>query len=273
MMGSASPAETAPQRISIIGVPIDAVNKETALRRILAWGSAGPAKTVFVRDVHGMVRARDDAELARLQASSDLIMPDGAPLSFIGKLRGLGGVMGRATGPDVMEAVCAASVERGLKHYFFGGKPGVASRMAAVLTERYPGLQVVGIYSPPMREINGSTRFSQEELAEVEAIAASGADFIWVGMSTPKQDFWLMQAAQNASHGVFLGVGAAFDFHAGDVARAPGWMRNNGLEWLHRLISEPRRLWRRYVLLAPRFVFLAFAEEVSGRLGDKVARS
>lgn len=202
-----------------------------------------------------------------------MIMPDGAPLSYVGKLRGLSGVMGRATGPDVMEAVCAATAGTGLKHYFFGGKPGVAQRMADVLTARYPGLEIVGIYSPPMRDITAATRFSAEEIAEVDAIVASGADFIWVGMSTPKQDFWLMEAAKHASHGVFLGVGAAFDFHAGDVSRAPPWMRDNGLEWLHRLISEPRRLWRRYLVLAPRFVALVCAEELGGRLGGKAARS
>lgn len=265
--------DAAPSRIRIIGVPIDVVNKKTAVERILGWGRSGPPKTVFVRDVHGMMRAREDAELLRLQESSDMIMPDGAPLAFIGRLRGLGAVMGRATGPDVMEAVCAASVEHKLKHYFFGGKPGVASRMAKVLTDRYPGLDIVGIYSPPMRDITGSSRFSEAEVAEVKAIAESGADFVWVGMSTPKQDFWLMQAAALAPHGVFLGVGAAFDFHAGDVSRAPPWMRDNGLEWLHRLISEPRRLWRRYVLLAPRFAVLAFAEEVTGRLGRRTERS
>ncbi|MFG1204884.1 WecB/TagA/CpsF family glycosyltransferase [Xanthobacter aminoxidans] len=265
--------EDAPaERIRIIGVPVDVVNLKSAVARIILWGRSGPPRTVFLRDVHGLMRAYDDPKLLRLHEINSLTVPDGAPVALVGRMRGALS-MGRAPGADLMESVCEASVEPGIKHYFFGGKPGVAERMAKVLTDRYPGMQICGIYSPPMRELTADTVFSDEELAEVKAIADCGADLIWVGLSTPKQEFWMMQAAEHVPHGVFLGVGAAFDFHAGDVARAPGWMRDNGLEWLHRLISEPRRLWRRYLLLAPRFVFLAFAEEVSGRLGAKVARS
>lgn len=259
--------EAPPERIRIIGVPVDVVNLQSAVARIVGWGRSGPPRTVFLRDVHGLMRAHDDPKLMRLHETNSLTVPDGAPVALVGRMRGAVDI-GRAPGADLMEAVCSASLQAGLKHYFFGGKPGVADRMAKILAERSPGLQVCGIYSPPMRDLDADTVFAEAELAEVKSIIDSGADLIWVGLSTPKQEFWMMQAAKHVPHGVFLGVGAAFDFHAGDVARAPRWMRNNGLEWLHRLYSEPRRLWRRYLVLAPRFVLLTSLEEVRMRLGS-----
>ena len=139
----------------------------------------------------------------------------------------------------------------------------MAERMANILKAKYPGLTVAGCYSPPMRNLAPGATLSEEERAEIAEIAASGADFIWVGISTPKQETWITEAIELLPHGVCCGVGAAFDFHTGRIKRAPRWMQRNGLEWLHRLLSDPKRLWRRYLILAPKFVLLTTVEELT----------
>lgn len=248
----------------VLGVPVSLVNMQSAKLTILNWARKGSPKTVFVRDVHGLMRALDDSTLLALHENASMVVPDGAPLTWIGRLRGFGLKIGRTPGADLMDEICRDSVREQLGHYFFGGKPGVAEKMAEKLTERYPDLRIVGIHSPPIREIDASTPLEHDELSEIEAIKTVAPDFIWIGLSSPKQEFWMMKAAPLLCHGVFLGVGAAFDFHSGEVARAPRVMRDNGFEWLHRLLSEPRRLWRRYLVLAPRFVIMVLAEQVAG---------
>jgi N-acetylglucosaminyldiphosphoundecaprenol N-acetyl-beta-D-mannosaminyltransferase len=250
------------RRMSVLGVPVSLVNLPRAVDLVVGWARSAPARTVFVREVPSLMAAVDTPALNRLHDHADLIVPDGMPLVWVGRAKGHGTEIGRVAGADLMDAVCAASLATGQSHYFFGGKPGVAEKAASTLAERHKGLVIAGTYSPPMRDIGPDFRLSDDGLAEVEAIRASGADFIWVGISSPKQEYWMMQAAPLVGRGVFFGVGAAFDFHSGAVQRAPGWMRNNGLEWLHRLISEPRRLWRRYLILAPRFVWLLLAERL-----------
>lgn len=248
----------------VLGVPISLVNMQSAVQRIVSWGRFGSATRVFVRDVHGVMRAVEEPSLLELHESADLVVPDGMPLMWVGRLRGHGGAIGRTPGADLMEEVCRQSVDERLTHYFFGGKPGVAERMAERLTARFPGLRIVGTYSPPMRDIDAERPFEGEELQEIDAIRRARPDFIWVGLSSPKQEYWIAKAAPLLPHGVLLGVGAAFDFHSGAVARAPAFMRNNGFEWLHRLLSEPKRLWRRYLILAPRFVAMVLSEQVVG---------
>lgn len=241
-------------RMSVVGVPVSVVDLRSAARTILRWAREDESRTVFVRDVPSLMLTADDERLRALHDDASMIVPDGAPLALLGRLRGFGRAIGRVPGADLVEAVCRLSVAAGHRHYFYGGKPGVAEEMARRLAARYPGLVVAGTFSPPMREIGPDFEIDAEVGAELAAIRESGADFIWVGLSSPKQEFWMMKAAPLVGGGVFLGVGAAFDFHAGTVRRAPRWMRDNGLEWLHRLISEPKRLWRRYLVLAPRFI-------------------
>ncbi|MBM3929363.1 MAG: WecB/TagA/CpsF family glycosyltransferase, partial [Sphingomonadales bacterium] len=146
----------------------------------------------------------------------------------------------------------------GAKHYFYGGQPGVADAMAKRLTERYPGLAVAGCSSPPFRPAS-----LEPDPAAVDAILGSGANIVWVGLSTPKQEYWMAAHVSLLPGVTLIGVGAAFDFHTGAVKRAPRWMRDYGLEWAHRLISEPRRLWRRYLVLAPKFLFRVGQEAIS----------
>ena len=162
-----------------------------------------------------------------------------------------------------MDAVCKASLLTGQSHFFYGGKPGVAQTMTEVLSVRYPGLRVAGMCSPPWLNIGPDFRLLGACREDLEAIRASNADIIWVGISSPKQEYWIAKAARAVDRGVFIGVGAAFDFHSGNVRRAPLWMRNNGLEWFHRLINEPRRLWRRYRYLR-RCLFLGLSGKYLG---------
>lgn len=252
------------EHMKVLGVPISLVNMTAAVSRLCTWSKFGPARTVFVRDVHGLMRALQDPVLLALHDRASMVVPDGMPLTGIGRLRGYGPEqIGRTPGPDLMAAVCERSVADRTTHYFFGGKTGVAEILAGRLKRAYPGLQVVGTYSPPMRDIDGHRPFTEEELAELEAIKRAKPDFIWIGLSSPKQEYWMMKAVTHLDHGVLLGVGAAFDFHAGVIKRAPALMRGYGLEWLHRLLSEPRRLWRRYLILAPLFVCKVVLEELS----------
>ena len=172
------------------------------------------------------------------------------PLVWLARWRGHSDV-GRVCGADLVAELCAASVERGIGHYLYGGKPGVAERMAAALKVRFPGIKIVGMATPPF----GAMDPTEDEAATV-AIAACHPGVVWVGLSTPKQEYWMRDHVGRIPGATLIGVGAAFDFYAGDVKRAPRWMHKSGLEWLHRLVSEPRRLWRRYLVLAPKFVLM-----------------
>jgi N-acetylglucosaminyldiphosphoundecaprenol N-acetyl-beta-D-mannosaminyltransferase len=159
--------------------------------------------------------------------------------------------MRRVFGPDLMKEVCRVSAERGYTQFFYGGAPGVPEQLAASLSAEFPGLKVVGTYSPPFRPLTDA------EQADLERrLAALRPDIVWVGLGTPKQERFMAQMAGRLDVGVSVGVGAAFDIHAGRFADAPAWMKDNGLQWVHRLWQEPRRLWRRYAFNIPPFVFL-----------------
>ncbi len=242
----------------VLGVPVSLVSLAVAVRTIVSWCEAGTAHFVCVRDVHGIMRAQDDPALMALHEQAGLVTPDGMPLVWLARHRGHNGV-DRVCGSDLVTALSRVSVDKGIRHYFYGGKPGVAERMAAALSERYPGLEVAGTYTPPFRALT-----VQEDSAVTAAIVAARPHIVWVGLSTPTQEYWMRDHVDRIPGATLIGVGAAFDFHTGDVKRAPVWMRSRGLEWLHRLVSEPRRLWRRYLVLAPRFV-VAVAQEQRGR--------
>jgi N-acetylglucosaminyldiphosphoundecaprenol N-acetyl-beta-D-mannosaminyltransferase len=154
-----------------------------------------------------------------------------------------------------MLALCERSVGRGYRHFFYGGAEGVPERLAASLQQRFPGLLVVGTYSPPFRPLT-----SEEDVQVVQMINEAAPDVVWVGLGSPKQDQWMAAHVGQLAAPVLIGVGAAFDFHAGRKKQAPLWMQRSGLEWLFRLLTEPRRLWRRYLISNPKFVFLVLAQ-------------
>lgn len=245
----AAPAGRRLPATRILGTPVSLLTMTMAVEHIVTWARERRSSMVCVRDVHSIMRAAEDPHLLAVHERAAMVTPDGMPLAITSRWRGHG--TGRVSGPSLVEEVCNATKGTGLSHYFYGGKEGVAALMVNNLRQRYPGLAVAGIESPPFGEIS-----ADEDVATVARILASGAAIVWVGISTPKQDFWMDDHRDRLPGVVMIGVGAAFDFHAGIVKRAPRWMQNSGLEWLHRLGSEPRRLWRRYVLLAPKFVWL-----------------
>ncbi len=236
-------------RVDVLGVEISAINPEMALDIICGWVEADAREYVCVRDVHGVVKSLDDSELQRIHKSSGLVTPDGMPLVWAGRLAGAYW-MRRVYGPQLMLEVCSRSVQHGWSHFFYGAGPGVADDLASRLQSRFPGLKVVGTHSPPYREL---TPIEIEETSTM--LNQSGADFVWVGLSSPKQERWMDQFRPMLDARVIAGVGAAFDIHAGRVPQAPHWMQRSGLEWAFRLAVEPRRLWRRYLSSIPRFLW------------------
>jgi N-acetylglucosaminyldiphosphoundecaprenol N-acetyl-beta-D-mannosaminyltransferase len=194
------------------------------------------------------MEARRDPELRRIHNASGLTTPDGMPMVWAGHRAGAAH-MRRVYGPDLMLAVCEVAAERGWSSFFYGGGPGVPELLAERLSVRFPGLRIVGTCSPPFRPLT-----PDEDQMVVAQINHSAPDLVWVGLSTPKQERWMAAHAGRLDARALLGVGAAFDIHAGRLPQAPPWMQRSGLEWLYRLGREPKRLWRRYLHNNPRFV-------------------
>ena len=238
-----------PQRANVLGVGISAINMPEALRRCKELIERQGKGYVSVTGVHGVMEAQRDSELRHILNRSFLCTPDGMPTVWVGRLQGHG-VMRRVYGPDLMRDLCQASVARGYRHFLFGGKPGVAEKLQYHLEQRIPGLLIVGTYTPPFRPL---TSAEDDEL--IEMIRQSRPDIVWVGLSTPKQEYFMARMLPRLQTHLMIGVGAAFDIHAGLLSDAPDWMKVCGLQWLHRLFSEPRRLWRRYLVNNPRFLW------------------
>jgi N-acetylglucosaminyldiphosphoundecaprenol N-acetyl-beta-D-mannosaminyltransferase len=241
-------------RVDILGVNVSAVNMVQTLRTIEGWIATGEKNYVCVTGVHGVMESQRDEDLRRIHNAAGLVTPDGMPLVWVSRLYGHRRVE-RVYGPDLLLALCTRSARRGHRNYFYGGGEGVAERLAERLRERFPGLKVVGTHSPPFRELS-----SDEDDEVVQTINRSRPDIVWIGLSTPKQEKWMARHSPRLNAAVLIGVGAAFDFHAGLKKQAPRWMQRNGLEWLYRLGSEPSRLWRRYLRNNPLFVALMVAQ-------------
>ncbi|MBI4639266.1 MAG: WecB/TagA/CpsF family glycosyltransferase [Candidatus Tectomicrobia bacterium] len=250
--------DTTIPRVNILGVRVSAINMEMALHTIEGWISRHEPHYVCVTTVHGVMESQRDEELRRIHNAAGLVTPDGMPLVWLSRLMGFRHVE-RVYGPDLMLAVCEHSVKMGYLHFFYGGAPGVAEKLAIRLQSRFPGLKVVGTYSPPFRPLT-----PEEDQVVVDHINMLQPDIVWVGISTPKQDRWMASHVERLSVPVLIGVGAAFDFHAGLKRQAPHWMQRSGLEWFFRLMMEPRRLWRRYLIYNPWFLWLILLQ-VLGR--------
>jgi len=237
-------------RCNVLGVGISAINLPLAVRTIARWIERGDKEYVCVTGMHGVTECQNDEELKRIHNSAGMVTPDGMPMVWLSRLHGCANVT-RVYGPDLMLAVCEDSIARETKHFFFGGGEGVAELLANKLRERFPGLAVAGTFCPPFGAMS-----ADEEQRVIEMLNASGADIIWVGLSTPKQERWMARNRSRLNSAVLIGVGAAFDFHAGLKKQAPKWMQRSGLEWFFRLVNEPTRLWKRYLVGIP--VFLCY---------------
>jgi N-acetylglucosaminyldiphosphoundecaprenol N-acetyl-beta-D-mannosaminyltransferase len=238
-----------PPRVDVLGVNVSAIDMATALATVTTWVDNGERHYVCVTGIHGVIESQTDERLRQIHNESGLTVPDGMPMVWAGRYAGYSD-MGRVAGPDLMPAICALAARNGWTSYFYGGGSGVPDLLAARLRSRFPGLEVVGTYSPPFRPLS-----PQEEHEVITRINNAEPDLVWVGLSTPKQEYWMASTAGRLTASVVLGVGAAFDIHAGLVPRAPVWMQRTGTEWLYRMAKEPRRLGKRYMINNPKFLF------------------
>jgi N-acetylglucosaminyldiphosphoundecaprenol N-acetyl-beta-D-mannosaminyltransferase len=238
-----------PARVDVLGVPLALTDYERTLDWMDATVAVGGRGYVCVAATHTIMACREDPELRAAVLASDLTVPDGQPLVWA--MNALGHDLShRVYGPELMARAFRRAAATGTRMYLYGGRnQGALVQLALNLRRRYPGVQIVGGYSPPFRTLR-----EEEAASVVHEINASGADIVWVGIGVPKQEKWMAAVRPRLDAPVLVGVGAAFDFHAGLVAQAPAWMQAAGLEWLFRLSREPRRLWRRYLRYNPRFV-------------------
>jgi len=236
-------------RTNVLGVGISLINLPMALDQLQQWIARRDHQYVNVCTVHTVMECQRDPALRGIVNAAGMVTPDGMPLVWLSRLAGHRYVS-RVYGPDLMLAELAASVAAGHRHFFFGGRDGVADRLARVMREKFPGVQIVGTVTPAVG--------TAQELCTPEAVALinqARPDIVWAGVSSPKQEFWMSCMRPLLDAPVLIGVGAAFDFHSGGFRQAPRWMQRAGLEWLFRLLQEPRRLWRRYLIDNPWFLF------------------
>lgn len=248
------PTANPPLHANVLGVKVSAINLDLAATAMVKALEQKVKGYICVTGVHGVSEARCDPAFRHILNQAFLNTPDGMPMVWMGRLQGRT-QMGRVYGPDLMLRLCEVSGVRGFTHFFYGGAPGVAEELKRRLEERFPGLRIVGTYTPPFRPL---TPAEEAELAR--QVSRVKPDVFWVGLSTPKQEKFMAQYWQKLEATLFVGVGAAFDFHAGRTRQAPRWMQRSGLEWFFRLCCEPRRLWKRYLKNNPLFVFRALGQ-------------
>lgn len=243
-------------RATVLNARLDVLGWSEALRQIAQWGARRESRYVVICNAHSVVTAGQDRAFGEVVAGADLVTPDGAPVAWMMRRLGHRGQQ-RINGPDLMWKYCAQANGRNESIYLYGGMPETLELLQRRLRASFPQLKIAGAYSPPYRALT-----PEEDAAAVERINQSGAGTVWVSLGCPKQEAW-MAAHRGRVHGVMIGVGAAFDYHAGTIARAPVWMQHAGLEWFQRLCSEPRRLWRRYLVTNTCFVIGALKQLIS----------
>lgn len=241
-------------KVNILGIEVDAINMEQALAQMTCWIEHHLPNYIVVCPVYTIMEARRNEDLRHIIQNAGLVTPDGMPLVFISRWMGYQHV-GRVYGADLMLAFSQLSAEKGYRNYFYGGIEGVAEEVAGRLSTQFQGLQVVGTYSPPFRSLT-----EEEALDVVERINAAKPDVVWVCLGSHKQDMWMGTFREHLHAPILVGVGAAFDMLSGRKPQAPRWMQRMALEWLFRLILEPRRLWRRYLFNNPLFMILVMLQ-------------
>lgn len=240
-------------RCNILGTQIAAINMDAALTFIKDNLRELKGKYFCISNVHTTVMSYEDASYRKIQNEAVLALPDGKPLSVVCRKRGYPDA-DRVTGPDLMGEIFKCSHERGYTHYFYGSTPETLERLRERLEEDYR-LPIAGMYAPPFRQLT-----EEEDQQAVERINQARPDFIWVGLGAPKQERW-MYAHQGRVQGLMIGVGAGFDYFAGNIKRAPLWMQRCSLEWLYRLLQDPKRLFKRYLATNTKFLYLILKEK------------
>lgn len=261
---SVSLSEVKPQidNFDVCGVPVSAINLQEACRQIDEWIKQKERRYVCIAPVATIVDAQDDQDYRKVVTGADMITPDGMPLVWIGRLKGKRHV-GRTYGPDLVEALCKEGEKKGYRHYFYGGTRETSERLEINLKRQFPNIQIAGRYVPDRLPIH----FTEKE-ETLKAIDQSGTDILWIGLGSPKQDFWMAEHRHRLNVPVMIGIGAAFDFIAGTKSQAPRWMRQAGLEWFFRLCCEPRRLARRYLVGNTRFIYFLIKDAIHLRFGQ-----
>jgi N-acetylglucosaminyldiphosphoundecaprenol N-acetyl-beta-D-mannosaminyltransferase len=236
------PAAPPENRANVLGVGVHAIDLPRAAGIIENAIREGRKGYVCTTGVHGVMEAQRDPQFRKTLNRALLVVPDGMPTVWIGRMQGYT-AMKRVFGPDLMLEVCRRSAGNGIRHFLFGGNPGIANELAEALRRRFPGIKVVGTFTPPFRVLEQS-----EQLALEKQLETAQPDIVWVGLSTPKQEKFMADNIQRLACKIMIGVGAAFDIHTGHVKDAPNWVKGAGLQWAHRLCQEPRRLWKRYLV-------------------------
>jgi len=234
---------------NVLGVNVSAIDLCGAAEMADRWIAAGNRGYICVTGVHGVMDAQADPEFRHVLNHAFLNVPDGMPMSWVGRLQGFN-KMDRVFGPDLMASLCRISVERNYRHFLYGGEPGVAELLKQRLESRFPGLQIVGTYTPPFRNL---TLEEEEEI--VGELQELKPHIVWVGLSTPKQERFMARYVDRFQVPLLVGVGAAFDYHTGRIRDCSGWIKRAGLQWLHRLLQDPKRLWKRYLKNNPAFLW------------------
>ncbi|MGB7346299.1 MAG: WecB/TagA/CpsF family glycosyltransferase [Pirellulaceae bacterium] len=250
---------TASDKINILGVGVDPIDMNIAVKRIDQLIAADQSQYVCVTPIHSIMDCQADPNLRSIFNRAALVTPDGMPVVWICNWLGKHTTQ-RVYGPDLLLRVCASSQQSRHRHFFYGGADGVAEQLAVVLKERFPDMQIAGTCSPPFKQLS-----SEEDQEIVNQINAAKPDIVWVGLGAPKQEQWMADHIDSINGTLFIGIGAAFDFHTGRVRQAPYWMQRSGLEWLFRLGMEPKRLWRRYLVGNTRFLFKFFLQQTGLR--------
>ena len=232
---------------------IDAISVGDALDLARAWTSQSRGRYICFCNVHSLVTATVRSDLAEILNDADLVLPDGSPVAWTLRLMGFRGQK-RVSGPDFMWEYCALAQQQKTSVFLYGNRDATLEKLISVMCDEFPDLQVAGAHSPPFRSLS-----AEEDDAVIRMINASGANVVFVSLGCPKQEIW-MASHRHRINAVMLGLGAAFDYHAGCLRRAPPWMQQAGLEWLHRLVHEPRRLWKRYLIANSIFMWRAVAQ-------------
>lgn len=232
---------------NIMGVNIASINMDWLIKYTTKHIRELSGDYMCVSNVHTTVMSFENQEYCRIQNGGIMAIPDGGPLSTVGRKRGYD--MSRTTGPSYMEEIFSRAKENRFRHYFYGSTEETLSKLKYELRKKYPDLIIAGMYSPPFRDLN-----KEEDANIIEMINNSSPDFVWIGLGAPKQEIW-MNKHQGKINGFMVGVGAGFDYFAGNIERAPIWMQKSNLEWLYRLIQDPKRMWKRYMTTNLKFIW------------------
>jgi N-acetylglucosaminyldiphosphoundecaprenol N-acetyl-beta-D-mannosaminyltransferase len=245
----------------IRGIRVDAIDVYRARDEICARARTARGDYVTVSGAPGIVASVYDERIHEAHRQAALVVADGMPVVWLGRLLGFSSI-GRVNGPELMELIFEKEEYRKLRHFFYGARPSTISELIRVIESRFGPLNAVGTYSPPIRPIGFSE--DEEVLARIRALKP---DLVWISLSTPKQEVWMQMHMRKIGCGLGVGVGAAFDLLAGTVVRAPRWIQRSGFEWLFRLAVEPRRLYKRYFFVVPRFAYICLETFIKQRLG------